>query len=131
MALQITNLTRRKIDKKILQEAFLAAQKILGEKVKEASLVLINDARIREINKKYRGQNRVTDVLSFDVLNEIFISIPQARQQAKERKIRLNCELTRLLVHGIVHLAGYDHKKSVKKAERMFAVEEKILKNLK
>ncbi len=129
--LQITNLTRRKINEKIFQEVFSAAQKILKGKIKETSLVLTDNERIKEINKKYRRKNEITDVLSFEELNEIFISLSRAQAQARERKIGLNCELTRLFVHGIVHLAGYDHEKSAKKAERMFAIEGRILRSLK
>ena len=129
--LQITNLTRRKINEKIFQEVFSAAQKILKGKTKETSLVLTDNERIKEINKKYRRKNEITDVLSFEELNEIFISLSRAQAQARERKIGLNCELTRLFVHGIVHLAGYDHEKSAKKAERMFAIEGRILRSLK
>lgn len=122
--MQVTNLTKSKIDTRFLQKA---AQAVFVVE-KEISLVICGEQKIRAINKKYRGQNRVTDVLSFEDLNEIFICLPRARQQAKAFKHSLNCELTRLIVHGIVHLKGYDHEKSVKEAERMFEIEEKILK---
>ncbi|MEK7067663.1 MAG: rRNA maturation RNase YbeY, partial [Patescibacteria group bacterium] len=69
--------------------------------------------------------------LSFEELNEIFISLPQAKRQDRLFKTGLKPELTRLLTHGIVHLAGYDHEKSAQEAERMFKVEEKILRNYK
>ncbi len=140
--LQITNLTKTKIDEKLMQKVAQAAFAVLpaspnpaavgegGGNKKEVSLVLVGDAKIRSINKKYRHKNRVTDVLSFEKLDEIFICLPQATRQAKLLKTPLKTELTRLLVHGIVHLKGYDHEKSAKEAERMFAVEEKILKNL-
>ncbi|MBU2264586.1 rRNA maturation RNase YbeY [Patescibacteria group bacterium] len=141
--LEITNLTKTKIDTKFLQKAAQAAFAVLraprshakrgeGGKVKkeEISLVLVGDAKIKEINKKYRGQNKITDVLSFEELNEIFICMPQAKRQAKLLKTGLKTELTRLLTHGIVHLKGYDHVKSAREAERMLKVEEKILKKL-
>ena len=118
----------------------MAAQKVLKGKMGETSLVLTDNERIREINKKYRRENEITDVLSFEELNEIFISLPRAQAQARkakltnghaqrggERKIGLNCELTRLFVHGIVHLAGYDHEKSKKEAVEMAKIERKIL----
>lgn len=127
---EVANLTKIKIDTKFLQKAAQAAFAVLNMK-KEISLVLVGDKKIQELNKKYRGKNRVTDVLSFEGLNEIFICLPQAKRQAKAQKIPLNCELTRLLVHGIVHLKGYDHEKSARQAERMFEIEEKILRSLK
>ena len=125
----LTNLTKSKIDEKLLLAVDKKAAVVLGDKkLIEVSLVICGEQKIKAINKKYRGQNRVTDVLSFEDLNEIFICLPRARQQAKALKHSLNCELTRLFVHGIVHLKGYDHEKSTKEAERMFEIEEKILK---
>lgn len=104
------------------------AVKVLGKKgLENISLVLVGDAKMKELNKKYRGKNRVTDVLSFEELNEIFICLPQAKRQAKALKHPLNCELTRLVVHGIVHLKGYEHEGSKRQAARMLAVENKIL----
>ena len=128
--MDITNTTKTRIDPKFLQKAAQAAFAILKFK-KDVSLVLVDDVKIKELNKKYRGKNSVTDILSFEDLNEIFISLPRAKRQAKELKVPINCELTRLLTHGIVHLKGYDHAKSAREAARMFRVEEKILRRLK
>ena len=126
--MDITNLTKNKIDKSILAEVAKVAVKVLGKKgLENISLVLVGDAKMKELNKKYRGKNRVTDVLSFEELNEIFICLPQAKRQAKALKHPLNCELTRLVVHGIVHLKGYEHEGSKRQAARMLAVENKIL----
>lgn len=139
--MQITNLTKTKIEEKSLKTAARTAAAVLGNKIiDDISLVLVGDAEMKSLNKKYRGKNKTTDVLSFDGLNEIFICLPQAKKQANPPSLKLRranllktalkTELIRLLVHGIVHLKGYDHEKSVKDAERMFAVEDKILKNL-
>jgi len=151
--LEVVNLTEIKIDTKFLQKVAQAAFAVLGIK-EEVSLVFIGDAKMKELNKKYRGKNKTTDVLSFKELSEIFICLSQAKRQAKfynsphpplklrggapPLKLRggweglspLNCELTRLLAHGIVHLQGYDHAKSAREAKRMFSVEEKILKKI-
>ena len=128
--LEVNNLTKTKIDTKFLQKAARAAFAVL-DMGKDISLVFISDAKMKELNKKYRGKDSTTDVLSFEDLNEIFICLPQAKRQTKLLKTGLKTELTRLLTHGIVHLAGYDHEKSTKEAERMFSVEERILKSLK
>jgi len=137
--LEITNTTKTKIDTKSLQKAARAAFAVLKIK-KEISLVLVDDTKMKELNKTYRQKNQTTDVLSFEELNEIFICLPQAERQArlakaiakraKEAKKSTIAELMKLLTHGIVHLAGYEHEKSAKEAERMFAVEKKILDNL-
>ena len=132
MMIEITNLTSKKIATSFLKKIADEAIKVLGKKeLKNISLVLVGDARMKSLNKKYRGRNRLTDVLSFEGLNEIVICLPQAKRQAKTLKYSLNFELTRLLVHGIVHLKGYDHEKSAKEAKKMREIEEKILRSLK
>ena len=83
-------------------------------------LILTDDAHIRELNATYRGKDYPTDVLSFDlaggdlpdlevVSGEIYISLEQAQKQASEQQVRCIEETARLLVHGLLHLAGYDH----------------------
>ena len=129
--MDIANLTKHKIDKRALKKVVQQAIKILGKKdLEEISLVLVGDTKIKQLNKKYLNRDRVTDVLSFEELNEIFICLPQAKRQAKAVKHPLNCELTRLVVHGIVHLKGYEHEGSKRQAVRMLAMENKILNSL-
>jgi probable rRNA maturation factor len=129
---QLTNLTQVKIGLTPLLAAEKAAIGVLDKKgLEEISLVICGEQKIKEINKKYRHKNKVTDVLSFEKLNEIFICLPQAKKQAKRQKRSLNYELTRLLVHGIVHLKGYDHELGEKEAAEMFNFENKILEKLK
>lgn len=141
--IEITNLTKEKIGAGFLKKVAEKATEVLGKKnLAEISLVLVGDAKMKEINKRYRGKNSTTDVLSFDGLNEILICYPQAKRQArlalkkgkanraKALKTSLKDELTRLLVHGIVHLAGYDHERSGTAAKEMFKIENKILAKL-
>jgi len=78
------------------------------------SLVFIDDRRMRILNRQYRRKTGTTDVLSFegggpDDFGEILISVPQARRQAKEYDHSLRSEIELLIVHGLLHLAGYDH----------------------
>jgi len=127
--LQITNLTGQKINKAFLKRAADKASAVLGKNgLEEISLVLVGNAKIKALNNKYLHQNKVTDVLSFEELNEIFICLPQARRQAEALEHSLNCELTRLLVHGIVHLKGYEHERGGAQARRMEKIENRILK---
>jgi probable rRNA maturation factor len=130
--LDISNLTQEKIDEKLLRKVASGVIDFLGgEKLEQISLVIVGEEKIREINKKYRRKDAVTDVLSFEKLNEIFICLPQAKKQAGLLKTSLNFELTRLLVHGIVHLKGYDHERSKKEADEMEGIERQIVKDLK
>ena len=124
--LEINNLTNSEIDKGFLERVGKNALKFLKtKKPKELSLVIVGDQKIKELNKKYRNQNKATDVLAFDY-GEIFICLPQAKRQAKQLGHSLKKELAILLIHGILHLAGYDdetkkdYNKMVRKQEELW-----------
>jgi probable rRNA maturation factor len=96
----------------------------------ELSVVLVSDRMIRTLNRRWRGKDRATDVLSFsqlegdgrapvDLLGDVVISVPTARRQARERGESLAREGERLLIHGLLHLLGYDHERSAAEAARM------------
>jgi probable rRNA maturation factor len=81
------------------------------------NLIFGDNALIRDLNKRFRKLDKVTDVLSFiysepDVFGEIYIATPQAREQAPRWKNTYYGELRRLVVHGSLHLAGFDHIKA-------------------
>ncbi|MBI5023050.1 MAG: rRNA maturation RNase YbeY [Candidatus Magasanikbacteria bacterium] len=100
---------------------------------KNVSIVLVADKKIQELNKIYRKKNKITDVLSFgdwndkNFLGEVIICLPQAKRQAKKYKTNLKQELTRLLIHGILHLAGFDHEKSKQEEKKMFKLQEEMI----
>jgi probable rRNA maturation factor len=102
---------------------------------KNISVALVTPKVIKKINHDYRGKNKVTDVLSFAFSNsettgEILICLAQAKKQAKQFKHSLGDELQILLVHGILHIFGFNHLK-IFEAKKMFTLQKKILKNLK
>jgi len=96
----------------------------------ELSVVLCDDMFIRELNRDYRGLDKSTDVLSFTqdgedetegptrMLGDVVISIDTATRQAKERRCSTVDEVTALLVHGVLHLTGFDHE-NAKDAQAM------------
>jgi probable rRNA maturation factor len=107
----------------------------------ELSVVLTNDDRIRALNREFRDTDTPTDVLSFAQqegdafqapgdapphLGDVVISLQTAERQAREHGIAFDDELAHLLVHGILHLLGYDHERVVD-ARAMRAREEAIL----
>jgi rRNA maturation RNase YbeY len=104
------------------------------------SLALIGNAEMRQLNARYRHKDYPTDVLSFPIegtvaaesnlLGDVIISVEKARQQAKERRHSLDLEMATLLIHGIVHLLGYDHERSAKDARAMGRVEKKLYRAL-
>lgn len=101
----------------------------------------IGDTKMARLQKIHRGKEGTTDVLSFaaqegdkitgdGTLGDIFISIPRIRKQAREWSVTFEEEFTRMLIHGLLHILGYDHiQKS--EAEVMFGKQEKYLKNFK
>lgn len=126
-------------DKKIKEVSSFVFKKN-GFKKGSVSIHLVGDCKIKSLNKKYRGKNQVTDVISFAVqegknfgdkedLGDIFISVPQVRRQAKELKIKFKEEFLRMLVHGVLHLLGLDHMNN-KDAKKMFNLQEKIIERM-
>ncbi|MBI5404636.1 MAG: rRNA maturation RNase YbeY [Candidatus Kerfeldbacteria bacterium] len=94
------------------------------------SVAFIDDRRMRELNARYRGQRRTTDVLSFNGtgndLGELIVSVPQARRQSREYGTTLRDEIGLLVVHGLLHLAGFDHERPADR-KRMQALEHELL----
>jgi len=92
----------------------------------ELSIMLVSDREMRALNRRWRGHDRPTDVLSFPqdagqgaLLGDVVISVDTARRQAAERRTTLGREGERLLIHGLLHLLGYDHERSAAEARRM------------
>ncbi len=107
MILEISNLTNTKPDKNFLKRVGQKSLKFINIKVPEISIVLVGDKKIKDLNNKYRGKNKVTDVLAFDY-GEIFICLPRAKKQARALGHSIKKELAILLIHGLLHLAGYE-----------------------
>jgi probable rRNA maturation factor len=81
----------------------------------EVSILFCGDRRMRALNRRYRRKDRPTDVLAFPaeadgLLGDIVISLPYASRQAKRRGEPVSREIDRLLLHGFLHLSGYDHE---------------------
>ena len=103
------------------------------------SILLVGDRAMRSLNRRYRGKDRTTDVLSFSfregpaagvqhaLLGDIVISIPAAVRQARDVGCPVNREIDRLLVHGLLHLLGYDHERGGAEERRMRAREVRLL----
>jgi len=133
--IEILNLTNFKIKKKDFSQ--LAKKILLGENKGKGgvSLVFIKESEIRRLNRKFRGRNEATDVLSFPLINcpaatnylgEIFISPYVVLKQARRYRTDFREELKRVFIHGLLHLLGYDHNNR-KEAKRMKKLEEYYL----
>jgi len=123
--IEINNLTTGFVNKEFLKGV---AEKVLkGENRKEIglSVVFVGQGRMRKLNKKYRGKNKITDVLSFgDELNEIVVCLKEVKKNAKRCNSTFKKELVKVLIHGILHLLGYEHEKSGMEAKKMKEREE-------
>ena len=110
--IEINNLTTNKVDKKFLEG--LAEKVLKGENRKEMdlSVVFVSKDKIRELNKKYRKQDKLTDVLSFgEGLNEIVIC---------PAKVKAKKNLARVLIHGILHILGHEHSEKMQEKENYY-----------
>ena len=102
------------------------------------TVVLVDDLYIRKLNHKYRHLDRATDVLSFgmdddpgsegETLGDVYVSVDRARDQAARHHVSLDDELHRLVVHGCLHLLGYDHhtasqRKVMREKEQVYSVD--------
>ena len=119
-SLVVRNLQRRyKVDRRALETFLTKVAVSVGAADASATLALVGDARIRELNRDFRGYDKPTDVLSFaasppaepDYLGDIVISVETASRQAERRHSILKRELEVLSLHGFLHLLGYDHEK--------------------
>jgi probable rRNA maturation factor len=111
----------------------------LGCPEAEVGCLLVTDARIRALNRRYRGEDRATDVLAFPqgegegpaghpaVLGDVVISVETAARQAARAGHSLTSEAALLLIHGILHLLGHDHATAAAR-RRMWALQRRLLR---
>lgn len=137
----LPNSYAKEIDQSRLATAFLEGIKVL-KLAKNTSLTVrvTNNRLIRQFNLAWRGENSPTDVLSFEnaytdpetgekYLGDIVISFEKARQQALVGGHSIQSEIELLFVHGLLHLAGFDHDQKEEWAE-MTKTQDQILKNI-
>lgn len=127
---------RRARDLGDLAKNVLKAQKVPHARV---SVLLVSAPFIRRLNKKYLSKDRPTDVLSFDLkpcgvrttclFGDVVVSVDAAVRASKTFKIPLNEELCRYVIHGILHLTGYDDTTEIKR-KKMWKRQEELLNDL-
>jgi len=132
-----------------VRKALATALSLLGQEEAELSVLFVGSRKMKTLNTLYRGIPKETDVLSFSmteersfrphasrftppdsrplVLGDIVISIPRTIEQAEDYRAPFYEELLRLLIHGLLHLLGYDHEKSRYRKIRMEKKEKEIL----
>jgi probable rRNA maturation factor len=115
---------------------------VLGCRDCELSILLVDDDEMSELNRQYLSRDHPTNVLAFSmkegenthlhpaVLGDVVVSTETARREALERGVTLEEEMALLLVHGVLHLLGYDHEGAPEAAAYMEAKEQEILARL-
>lgn len=137
----IQNFTKSSLDRQFVVDVIRGTLRKMGiNGIISVGVVFVSKNRIREINRKYRNKNNATDALSFPAvkqfiisggegkfLGEIIVCIPVIKKQAQEMGMTFNRELAHMLIHGTLHLLGYEHDKSEKDVEKMHKKEEEIM----
>ncbi len=142
MKLQIENSQNKiKIDKRKIRSTVLKVLKILDSPDKEISISFVDDKNIKQLNKQYLGKDRSTNVLSFSlqegeqgdinpqILGDIIVSVETAKRDALYGKLTIAQEIDFLIIHGILHLLGYNHENTTKKETNKMQQKEKELFN--
>ncbi|HWR58772.1 MAG TPA: rRNA maturation RNase YbeY [Thermodesulfovibrionales bacterium] len=125
---KLVRIHHRKIEKDSL-----ILLKSFGLERAELGVLLVSDGRMKKLNHRYRGIAKATDVLSFPLyasvgempgdreflLGDIVINLPAAKRQAAEYGLTFGKEVRRLLIHGFLHLLGYDHEKNSYQKKKM------------
>lgn len=121
--------------KRFLLKKLPYKKKLKLRRTPELIIVFTSDEKIHELNRRYRGRDYVTDILSFESedsrsLGELVLSPKKIRRQARQHKITFREELAYLLIHGVLHLLGYEHEGSAKKAKIMFKIQDEAFESL-
>ncbi len=139
MKLTFVNQTTAKINTKRLTKTLVTITQSLKKRrlrnkkklstCQEIVFVFLTARQMQKINMQFRGKDRPTDVLSFEsqdahTLGELIFCLPVLKKQAKEHKQSLEDELTLMMIHGILHLLGYDHEASKAEDALMFQIQE-------
>ena len=103
----------------------------------EVSVALLDDAGMQQLNHRWLGKDRTTDVIAFslgeegDIVGDVYVGYEQAARQAAELGVAPDEELVRLVVHGTLHVLGHDHPEGEERsASPMFELQERIVREL-
>jgi probable rRNA maturation factor len=114
--IEVVNRQRRlQVDTEAWSTFAVRALRAIGKSEASATIAFVSDKRIRELNRQFRGIDKATDVLSFPAeeelnLGDVAVSVETATTQARENALTLDKEIAQLILHGLLHLSGYDHE---------------------
>ena len=116
--IEVVNRQRRlQIDTRVWSMFATKAVAVINKSESSATIAFVSDKKMRELNRQFRGIDKATDVLSFPAggpddseLGDIAISVDTAAAQARENGFKFEEEIAQLILHGLLHLSGYDHE---------------------
>ena len=130
--IEVVNRQRKlQVDCEHWQAFAVKAMQALPTKAEGTTIAFVSDRAMRELNRLWRHQQGTTDVLSFPAdqdkferveglsLGDVVISVEQAARQAKENDLSLDQEIAQLILHGLIHLCGYDHSTDTGEMDRL------------
>lgn len=113
----VTRQRKTKIDIKAWETFAARAASAIGKSDSSATIAFVSDKTIRQLNRRFRAADKATDVLSFPAgdddglnLGDIAVSVDTAARQATENGLTFDEEVAQLILHGLLHLCGYDHE---------------------
>lgn len=115
--IEVVNRQRHlQVDTEAWSSFAVRALNAIGKSESSATIAFVSAKRIRQLNRQFRGIDKATDVLSFPAeeesnLGDVAISVEIAVAQAEENGLSLEYEIAQLILHGLLHLSGYDHEK--------------------
>ena len=113
---EVVNRQRRlQVDTEAWASFAVRALGAIGKSESSATIAFVSNKRIRELNRQFRGIDKATDVLSFPAeeesnLGDVAVSVETAATQARENGLTLDEEIAQLILHGLLHLSGFDHE---------------------
>ena len=114
--IEVVNRQRRvKVDSEAWASFAAKALDAIGDSNSSATVAFVSDKTIRRLNQQFRGVDKATDVLSFPAgeqenLGDVAVSVETAARQAKDNGLSFDEEVAQLILHGLLHLSGYDHE---------------------
>ncbi len=141
MRIEVLNHSKSKMPRQLVKNWLKACTNALPKKDqkqisdRELVVVFVSRPQIKRLNRDFRGKNEPTDILSFesldeDSLGELVLSLDVVRAQSKRTGLSYHQELCYMLLHGLLHLLGYDHETSKKEAKIMFNLQNRIFESL-
>ena len=146
MIVKILNHSQQRIVSKIFIQSWVkkVSRELQKRKIKsqfskmDVHIIFVVEKEIQKLNKNFRGRNKITDILSFsslssvsfpfekNLLGELVLCPRFIAQKSKKRGVSVREETAYLLLHGFLHLLGYDHEKSSKEAQKMYRLQDQI-----